>query len=86
MRGPAVLITSCNAALACGAQQAVRHTHDAVTAVSDEFACHAQDPDNLLTGEAQGYAAAQIFFDVFKVRLSCSSVLIKNCLSRLSGE
>lgn len=27
-----------------------------------------QDPDNLLTGEAQGYAAAQIFYDVFKVR------------------
>ncbi|CAL5222699.1 g5101 [Coccomyxa viridis] len=27
-----------------------------------------QDPDNLLTGEAQGYAAAQIFYDVFKGR------------------
>ena len=31
-------------------------------------ACPSQDPDNLLTGEAQGYAAAQIFYDVFKVR------------------
>ena len=31
-------------------------------------ACASQDPDNLLTGEAQGYAAAQIFYDVFKVR------------------
>lgn len=29
--------------------------------------CVPQDPDNLLTGEAQGYAAAQIFYDVFKV-------------------
>ena len=45
-----------------------------------------QDPDNLLTGEAQGYAAAQIFYDVFKVRLSCSSVMMYNCLSRLAGE
>ncbi len=30
--------------------------------------CPVQDPDNLLNGEAQGYAAAQIFYDVFKVR------------------
>ena len=52
----------------------------------EEFARLVQDPNNLLTGEAQGYAAAQIFYDVFKVRLSCSSVLMKNCLSRLSGE
>lgn len=47
-----------------------------MTAVSEEFAWLVQDPDNLLTGEAQGYAAAQIFYDVFKVRLSCSSVMM----------
>ena len=33
-----------------------------------EARCPLQDPDNLLNGEAQGYAAAQIFYDVFKVR------------------